>query len=59
MPYGYGSTNQGPPGGGATSQGSDRDYSPSPTRAPDFVTHTPSAPSQPSGPLGCEGADGV
>jgi len=34
MPYGYGSTNQGPPGGGATSQGSGRDYSP---------------PSQPSG----------
>jgi len=44
------STNQGPPGGGATSQGSGRDYSPSPTRAPDFVTHTPSVPSQPSGP---------
>ena len=37
MPYGYGSTNQGPPGGGATSQGSGRDYSP---------------PSQPSGPPG-------
>jgi hypothetical protein len=28
----------GPPGGGATSQGSGRDYSPPPTRAPDFVT---------------------
>ena len=28
----------GPPGGGATSMGSGRDYSPAPTRAPDFVT---------------------
>ena len=28
----------GPPGGGATSEGSGRDYSPPPTRAPDFVT---------------------
>ena len=27
-----------PPGGGATSQGSGRDYSPPQTRAPDFVT---------------------
>ena len=29
---------EGPPGGGATSMGSGRDYSPAPTRAPDFVT---------------------
>ena len=38
----------GPPGGGATSQGSGRDYSPAPTRAPDFVTHTPSPAPAPS-----------
>ena len=31
MPYGYGGPS-GPPGGGATSQGSGRDYSPAPSR---------------------------
>jgi len=38
----------GPPGGGATSMGSGRDYSPPPTRAPDFVTHTPTTDPTPS-----------
>ena len=33
-----GKSTDGPPGGGATSMGSGRDYSPAPTRAPDFVT---------------------
>ena len=35
---GGGDKDEGPPGGGATSMGSGRDYSPAPTRAPDFVT---------------------
>ena len=49
----------GPPGGGATSQGSGRDYSPPSTRAPDFVTRgggttkttTPKSDSGGDGPI--------
>ena len=44
MPYGYGSANRrgpsGPPGGGATSRGSGRDFSPRPRGNPAVVTKT-------------------